>query len=81
MIHPPRILIETTPKLRSILETSGRITVEVTEHPEQCDAAACAKYDALLNNWNAFDKPTVTNWPAVHGSRARPVTVRPMSLR
>ena len=55
---------ETTPKLRSILENSGRFTVEVTEHPEQCDAAAFAKYDVLLSNWNAFDNPSATNWPA-----------------
>lgn len=55
---------ETTPRLQTILESSGRFAVDVTEHPEQCDAATFAKYDALLSNWNTWDKPAVTNWPA-----------------
>jgi type 1 glutamine amidotransferase len=53
----------TTPKLKSILESTGRFSVDVTEHPEQCDAAAFAKYDVLLSNWNTYGQPTVTNWP------------------
>lgn len=55
---------ETAPRLRSILEATGRFTVEVTEHPEQCDAATFAKFDALLSNWNTFGTAEVTNWPA-----------------
>ncbi|MCX6898957.1 MAG: PmoA family protein [Verrucomicrobia bacterium] len=55
---------ETTPKLKEILIKSGRFTVDVTEHPEQCDAATFARYDALLSNWNAWGKVAVTNWPA-----------------
>ena len=55
---------ETTPKLKAILETGGRFKVDITEHPEQCDAATFAQYDALLSNWNAFGNPPVTNWPA-----------------
>lgn len=54
---------ETTPKLKAILESSGRFAVDVTEHPEQCTAAMLQKYDALLSNWNTFGKPAVTNWP------------------
>jgi type 1 glutamine amidotransferase/HEAT repeat protein len=54
----------TTPKLKAILAGRARFTVEVTEHPEQCDAAALAKYDVLLSDWNTFGKPAVTNWPA-----------------
>ncbi len=54
---------ETTPKLKSILESSGRFEVEVTEHPEQCTASMLAKYDALLSNWNTFGNAVVTNWP------------------
>ena len=54
---------ETTPKLKAILENSGRLAVDVTDHPEQCDAATLQKYDVLLSNWNTFGKPTVTNWP------------------
>lgn len=55
---------ETTPKLKEILAKSGHFTVDVTEHPEQCDAATFARYDALLSNWNAWGKVAVTNWPA-----------------
>jgi len=55
----------TTPKLKSILETSGRFTVDVTEHPEASDAATLEKYDVLLSNWNTFGKTMVTNWPPV----------------
>lgn len=54
---------ETTLKIKTILETSGACVVEVTEHPETCDAAVFAKYDVLLSNWNTFGSPTVTNWP------------------
>ena len=53
----------TTPVLKSILTASGAFTVEVTEHPEQCDAATFARYDALLSNWNNFGQPADTNWP------------------
>jgi HEAT repeat protein/type 1 glutamine amidotransferase len=72
--EPVRVLIltgqnnhnwkETTPKLKEILTASGRFAVDVTEHPDQCDAAAFAKYDVLLSNWNAWGKVAVTNWPA-----------------
>ncbi len=55
--------IETTPRLKSVLEAGGRFLVDVTEHPEQCGAATFAKYDVLLSNWNAFGKPVVTHWP------------------
>ena len=54
---------ETTPKLKSILTASGRFAVDVTEHPEQCDAQTFSRYDALLSNWNAFGNPGATNWP------------------
>jgi type 1 glutamine amidotransferase/HEAT repeat protein len=54
---------ETTPKLKAILEADGRFAVDVTEHPEQCDAATLARYDAVVSNWNTFGKAAVTNWP------------------
>ena len=54
---------ETTPKLKTILTASGRFAVEVTEHPEQCDAQTFSRYDALLSNWNTFGNPGATNWP------------------
>ena len=47
---------ETTPKLKSILESGGRFSVDFTEHPERCDAATFKKYDVLLSNWNTFGK-------------------------
>lgn len=53
----------TTPKLKAILESSERFAVDVTEHPEQCDASTFAKYDVLLSNWNTYGQPIVTNWP------------------
>lgn len=53
-----------TPELQQILAGSGRFTVEVTDHPEQCTAATFAKYDVVLSNWNTFGNPAVTNWPA-----------------
>ncbi|HPM84464.1 MAG TPA: ThuA domain-containing protein [Candidatus Anammoximicrobium sp.] len=54
---------ETTPKLKAILEAGGRFAVDVTEHPEQCDAAMLAKYDVLVSDWNTWGKPPGTNWP------------------
>jgi len=54
---------QTTPKLRSILADCGRFTVDVTEHPEQCDAQSLSSYDALLSNWNTFGNAGATNWP------------------
>jgi len=54
---------QTTPKLKSILTASGRFAVDVTEHPEQCDAQTFSRYDALLSNWNTFGIPQATNWP------------------
>lgn len=69
----PRVLIltgqnnhkwqETTPKLKAILETSGGFAVDVTQHPEQCDAATLAKYDVLVSDWNTFGKPPGIRWP------------------
>ncbi|MCX6926667.1 MAG: HEAT repeat domain-containing protein [Verrucomicrobia bacterium] len=55
---------QTTPKLKSILMASGRFAVEVTDHPEQCDAKTLARYDVILSDWNTFGNPPVTNWPA-----------------
>ena len=54
---------QTTPKLKSILTTSDRFAVEVTEHPEKCDAKMLARYDVILSDWNTFGNPAVTNWP------------------
>lgn len=54
---------QTTPKLKSILTVSGRFTVDVTEHPEQCGADAFSPYDVLLSDWNTFGNSRVKSWP------------------
>ena len=54
---------QTTPKLKSVLAATGRFAVEITEHPEQCDATYLAHYDVILSDWNTFGSPAVTNWP------------------
>jgi len=72
-IKPVRVLMlsgqnnhnwrETTPRLKQILQAGGRFLVDVTEHPEECNAELLAPYDVLLSNWNTFGQPSVTNWP------------------
>lgn len=54
---------ETTPKLKAILEAEGRFRVDVTDHPEQCDAAMLARYDVLVSDWNTWGQPADANWP------------------
>lgn len=57
----------TTPKLKSILEATGRFAVEVTERPDQLTAGKLAPFDVIVGNWNAWgtrpDGTAVTNWP------------------
>lgn len=54
---------ETTPQLKTILETSGRFAVEVTEQPARCDAATLAKYDVIVSDWNTWGPAAVKEWP------------------
>ncbi len=54
----------TTPRLKAILESSGRFTVEVTEQPESCTAATLTNVDVILSNWNAWGDARVKEWPA-----------------
>ena len=53
----------TTPVLKQILDSSGRFTADVTEHPEQCTADSLAHYDLILSNWNAWGNAAVKEWP------------------
>lgn len=54
----------TTPELQRILTQSGRFTVDITEHPETCNAETLARYDVILSNWNTFgEKATIKDWP------------------
>jgi type 1 glutamine amidotransferase len=52
----------TTPKLKSILEASGRFTVDVTEHPETLTAKVLEPYDVIFSNWNLYGLKNV-DWP------------------
>jgi type 1 glutamine amidotransferase len=56
---------QTTPALQRVLASSKRFAVEVTEHPEKCDAATFARFDCILSNWNNFNGSggAVKEWP------------------
>jgi hypothetical protein len=49
---------QTTPRLRAMLEDTGRFEVRVEEHVETLEAPALAPYDVLLLNYNG------PRWPA-----------------
>ncbi len=64
--EPVRVLIlsgknnhnwkQTTPRLKEILEKSGKFTVDVTVPPEGLTADNLARYGAILSNWNSWGK-------------------------
>ena len=56
---------KTTPKLKAILEDTGRFSVEVTEHPEQLTAERLGKFQVILSNWNAHNTRSTgeATWP------------------
>lgn len=54
----------TTPVLKRILESSGRFTVTVTEHPELCTSQSLKPYNVILSNWNTYGGGPVKTWPA-----------------
>jgi type 1 glutamine amidotransferase len=58
---------ETTPKIKAILEDSGRFLVDVMEHPEQLTAETLRPYQVVLSNWNAFSSRSDGNssWPPI----------------
>ena len=47
---------ETTPKLRSILESGGRFAVDVETNVAGMKPGVFSKYDALLSNFNTFSQ-------------------------
>jgi type 1 glutamine amidotransferase len=54
----------TTPKLKSILEESGRFRVFVGETPGLLTEDSLAAFDVILSNWNAFGlDPAASAWP------------------
>ena len=53
---------KTTPALKDIYEASGRFTVEVTEHPEDCDAETFEQCDAVVSNWSAWPEVEARPW-------------------
>lgn len=56
---------KTTPVLKEIL-TKGGFAVEVTEHPERCNAASFAPFDCIVCNWNNWGSNPggAKDWPA-----------------
>lgn len=56
---------KTTPRLRQILEHSGRFVVEVTNQPQDLTPTAVSGFDVLLSDWNTFGSPSVTNWSRI----------------
>ncbi|MCX6362028.1 MAG: ThuA domain-containing protein [Armatimonadetes bacterium] len=52
----------TTPRLKAILEATGRFTVTVTERPGELTAAALAPYRLVVSNWNTFGMGDA-QWP------------------
>jgi len=54
----------TTPKLKAILEESGRFVVEITENTDHLTARVLEPYEVILSNWNAFGRDHQTSdWP------------------
>jgi type 1 glutamine amidotransferase len=54
----------TTPKLRAILEETGRFKADVTENPATLTAPLLEPYEVILSNWNSFgDGPDAESWP------------------
>jgi type 1 glutamine amidotransferase len=55
---------QTTPKLKSLLESSGRFKVHVEERPDQLTAEKLKPYDVIVSNWNSFSKSKKSKqWP------------------
>lgn len=46
----------TTPKIKSLLETTGRFKVDVDERPDQLTAERLKPYDVIVSDWNSWDK-------------------------
>jgi len=45
---------ETTPRIKEILQDSGRFVVDVTTPPEGLTAESLEAYDVILSDWNTF---------------------------
>jgi len=45
---------ETTPRIREILEDSGRFIVDVTQPPEGLTVESLQAYDVIVSDWNTF---------------------------
>ena len=58
---------KTTPKIKSILEDSGRFVVEVEERPSRLTLKQLQSFQVILSNWNNFGaSPEEDNdWPLV----------------
>ncbi len=49
----------TTPRIKEILEGSGRFVVEVTENPESFAPEKLAEHDVIVSNWNSWNNVQV----------------------
>jgi len=55
----------TTPKLVEIMQSGGRLEVDVRNTPGTLTARDLAPYDVVVSNWNAFGlDPAASTWPA-----------------
>jgi type 1 glutamine amidotransferase len=55
---------QTTPRLKALLEQTGRFEVDVTEKPGLLTAPLLEPYDVILSNWNSFGLgPEGESWP------------------
>ena len=61
---------QTTPKMKEILEASGKFAVETAVPPEGITAENIRRFDAILSNWNSWgkDPKKAEEWP--EGARA-----------
>lgn len=56
---------KTTPKIKSLLETTGRFKVDIHERPDQLTAEILQPYGVIVSNWNSYGKgdDRITAWP------------------
>jgi type 1 glutamine amidotransferase len=57
---------ETSPKIKSILENTGKFKVTIENHPAQMTATSLADYDVIVSDWNTWgqnEQASITNFP------------------
>ena len=59
---------QTTPKLKSILEDTGKFKVTIENHPDTLNSNRLAAFDVIVSDWNTWGQSapaSVTNFPKV----------------